>query len=174
MITKQLRKIAKKLNGKTDSAGIFIKLPKQIAKFFPFKKEDSSPPHITVLYIGKISKEDKDLYLKVIDIALQKSKFGKVYLKDLKYFKNKDNQWIAHNPIECSGLNEFRNMVWKACEALNLEIQDGYPKYKPHATYAYLDSKNYDKEYFTGSFDLKEIEVWGFDKPIKFKCRQEK
>jgi len=165
-ISTGLYKIAKKLK-RVDSAGIFLPLPKHIAKFFPKKKEDSSPPHVTILYLGGVLKSDKDAYKKVLEVALEKtSKLGKVFLDDLAFFKNQDNQWIAHNPIRCEGLGDLRKRIWKACEILGLEIQDSFPKFKPHATLAYLDQKKYDKEVFVGSFNPTHFEIWGFDQKI--------
>lgn len=164
-ILTQLLKISKKIK-RVESAGLFLPLPAEIAKFFPKKEEDTSPPHITVLYFGKVLAADKNAYKQVIEIALEKTKIGKVYLDDLSFFKNEENKWIAHNPVRCEGLADFRKKIWDACKILDLEIHDSYPKYKPHATLAYLDEKKYSKDIFVGSFKPTKFEIWGFDQKI--------
>lgn len=164
-ISEYFYKVAKKIQ-RVDSAGLFLPLPKHIAKYFPRKEEDTSPPHITILYFGSVPKEDRLSYKKVIEVALSKTKLGKVFLEDLKFFKNQSGQWIAHNPIRCEGLNDLRKRIWKGCEELGLEIHDSFPKYKPHATLDYLDQRKYDGDIFVGSFKPSTIEIWGFDQKI--------
>ena len=167
MFSNQLLRISKSL--KTVQAGIFIRLPTKYKKFFPHKTEDPSPPHITVLYIGDIPESSLDNYRKVIEVACSLSTVRECELKNLNFFKNQEGQWIAHNPVVCEGLEDFRNRVWNACEALGLTIMDSFPKFKPHATIAYLDQKKYDAPTAQGKFKPKYIELWYDDKVEKFK-----
>lgn len=166
----EILKVAKKLiSDKTESAGLFIRLPEHIAKYFPAKKEDSSDPHVTVLYIGSVPKDYANSYKKIVEVACETTPLGEMEFKDLAYFKNDEGKWIAHNPIKCKNLAKLRNKIWEGCLKLGLPIHDNYPKYRPHATLAYLDKKEYTDEIFTGVWQPQEIEIWGFGRPKKIK-----
>ena len=56
----------KEYKKKTKSAYIYIPLPENIAKYYPPKKEDSSQPHITILYIGKVPTKYKNKYENIV------------------------------------------------------------------------------------------------------------
>ena len=140
-----------KASKRVESAGLFLPLPKEIASYFPYKEEDESKPHVTILYFGNVLEDDKDLYKKACEIAVAKNKIGKVNLDKLSFFKNQEDQWIAHNPVHCEGLGELRKQLWDGCDRFGLEIQDGFRKFKPHATLAYLDEKKYYDDYYVGS-----------------------
>jgi len=171
MLSKNIQKIAFDLIAKSqkrcESAGLFLPLPKHIAKHFPHKPEDTSPPHVTLLYIGDVPEVDAILYKKIAEVAAAKNPVGKMKLKDPSFFKNQHDQWIAHNPIECPGLEDLRKAIWDACDKIGLEVQDSFKKFKPHATLAYLDKKKYDGDFFIGDFQPTSVELWGFGKKHK-------
>jgi 2'-5' RNA ligase len=112
---------------KTDKSGVFITLPKEIAKYYDQKKEDESKQHITILYIGEVSSKNKELYKKAVKDAVKKiGKVGECEIGKKKYMENEEEQTIAYNPIKCKALERLRKNIIENCKDMDLEIQDAF------------------------------------------------
>lgn len=163
-----------RLARRAKSAGIFMPLPKEIARHYPAKAEDDSKPHITVLYLGDVDDKFADAYKKVLESAVIGAKLGKVILKPMDWFHNPEGKWIAHNPVECEGLEDIRTRVWNALDALGLEVNDRFRQYKPHCTIAYCDKPKYEGKTYSGSFKPEKLEIWGFGSPKRIYLKKKK
>ena len=158
------------------TAGVFIPLPAKLAKQFPNKDEhDDSKPHITVLYIGDITKDQQaKLAYGVKKVAAHIAPF-KMTLDTYNEFQNAEGQTIpsmtghADHP---HGLGALHVALWRAAEDAGLPVGHSYGDYVPgkadaaafktHATLDYLEpGKGYSGPRPTGSWDVNELEVWG-------------
>ena len=154
-----------------NNVGIFIKLPKNLAIKFPKLKEDSSDPHITILYLGdqKISNKDKILAA-ALEVVNKTEQFS-IKLDGLDYFdKNKDGQTVAYVKINSDSLRKLHTKLSVAMKQHGVKWTDTYGKYVPHVTLAYLDhGQEYDGKVPSGSFNCDSVEMWGFNKQLTLK-----
>ncbi len=155
----------KRIASTVESIGLFLQMPDEIAKEFPEKdKEDASPPHLTVLYIGDQDSKDLDNIIEICNDVIHTHDPIQITLEDLDFFTSSDteleNREIAHLPIKCDGMAKLRKDVWDTLEDAGYEIQDSHREYKPHATLAYCSDREYDGPVPTGSFLCTSIDVW--------------
>jgi 2'-5' RNA ligase len=151
----------------SESYGLFIRVPQPLASEFPPLTEDSSPPHITFLYIGNQVK-DLDKLIEDIRVGLENVKSFKATLNGVEYFRNETT--VPHIAIELQhDIRPDREQLKASLLEAGHTIQDHWPTYNPHITLAYVP--NVDKDYEwdgvvpEGSFMVNEIELWG-DSPV--------
>lgn len=156
-------------------AGIFAIVPKELAKQFPsLGKHDSSKPHITVLFIGKVPKKQEELLKKTIKEVLKDQKPFKVKLDDrVSYFpatKQSDNCKVAKIKIISDDLHELNKKLKKAVKDAGIEMEDNFPTYKPHITLEYMEEgkEKYDGDVPHGSFTIEKVELWNDGSKKKF------
>lgn len=159
-----------KTTGYRDSVGLFIRLPEHLAEQFPsLAPEDNSPPHVTFLYVGKVSEEQDEVFLETIHkVFAQGMPSIKAKIIGLEHFDHPDKERrVAHCAVRFSSpLSEIRSRLRSALEDAGIEVGDSFPVYRPHVTLAYmpgLDSK-YDGPVPEGEWEFDEIEVWGLPK----------
>ena len=160
-------------------AGIFITLPKDLAKDCPsLGVHDDSLRHITALFIGKISKKEVELVEAVIKQVLKEQKSFKVKLDDkVSYFpatESSDNCKVAKLKIISDDLHEFNKKLKEAIKAVGVEIEDKFPSYKPHLTLQYMEEgkEKYDGDLPKGSFVVDQVELWNGDYKKKFSFKK--
>lgn len=156
---------------KHESAGIFIVLPKNLAKQFKSLGEhDDSNPHVTVLFIGKVSKDQHDVIENTVKGVLKDLEPFELALDDkVTYFKpskHSDGCKIAKMKVVSKGLQKLHKDLKKALENAGVEIDDHFPDYKPHVTLEYMapPKEKYDDEAPSGSWTAKSVEIWGCGK----------
>lgn len=170
------------------SAGIFLPLPDTLARYFPHKEEDPSPPHVTLLYIGVLNMNDERRLVEVVrEVANQWPPF-RIDLALYSEFVNAKGQTIAHMVPAATiclsrrdnvyrGLGHLHADLYAALEAAGIDVQHNYggekfgtyddrvATYKPHATLAYVSpGEKYTGHRPTGSWQITELEIWGNDK----------
>jgi len=166
----------KKQWGGTD-IGLFIPLPKNLANKFPsLAPKDTSPSHVTFLYIGDIKTEEEQKKL----LQVLKDVHGKWWpevtatLDGLDHFEHKDkDRRVAHVKVDFDkDLSGMRHRVKQALQDAGIPVSDSFPEYKPHVTLKYMDgsdSPDYDGEVPEGSWKFKGMEVWGLPEVHKIK-----
>lgn len=159
-----------------ESVGLFIPLPAALARKFPsLGDEDTSPPHITFLYVGDVAPENEQKFLDAL-----KEVHGKWWpqvtatLGNLAHFNHPDkDRRVAHVQVEFDkDLSGMRHRVKQELLQAGFEVQDSFPEYKPHVTLQYMagaDHPDYEGEVPEGSWTFKGLEVWGF--PMKRKIK---
>lgn len=158
-----------------ESVGVFVKIPKDIAASFPsLGEQDDSPPHITVLYVGKEAADQKDAVLDAVRGVLAGMEPFEVKLADaVDYFEpseHSDGMKPAFVPVESGALGGLHEDLKGAMEAAGVQVDDHHPDYRPHATLAYLEPEaEYEGEVPAGAWTVDEVEVWGFGKPVRVK-----
>lgn len=153
-----------------DHVGVFIKLPDWLGDQFPsLGKEDSSPPHCTVLYVGKCGMSQlAALRDAVRDVARNCEPFT-LDVTDYGEFTTMQpgkKKVIPHMvPRVLTGamqLADLHEKLWAACEKNGItcdHYRDG--PFKPHITLAYLDpDKTYDGPRPQGRFAVRYLDLW--------------
>ena len=159
------------------SVGLFIPLPKRLAKKFPSLGEnDTSPSHVTFLYIGDVKGEKEQKHL----IDTLKKVHGKWWpevtgtLDGLEHFNHPDkDRRVAHVKVDFDkDLAGMRHRVKQELEDGGITVGDSFPEYKPHVTLEYMpgiDSPDYEGDIPEGTWKFKGMEVWGLPKVHKIK-----
>lgn len=162
--------------GDGDGVGLFIPLPKNLAKKFPsLGEEDDSPSHATFLYIGdfKNKKKQEILVEKMKDICRRYWPNIKATLSSLDYFDHPDkDRRVPHVSVEFDkDMSGFRHKVKQELLEAGIEVRDSFPEYKPHVTLAYMPGM--DSEWKgripKGSWEFDTIEIWGLPQVHKLK-----
>jgi len=162
------RYLAAKERKPWEEVGLFFPLPKHLAKQFPSLGEnDTSPSHITFLYVGEIAPEEGDRFLEVLQNI-----HGKWWpevtatLGKLAHFEHPDkDRRVAHVQVEFDkDLSGMKHRVRQELTDAGFVVQDSFPEYRPHVTLAYMDGADhpdYDGPIPEGSWDIHGVEVWG-------------
>ena len=127
-----------------DRVGVFIPLPEDLAAQFPSKDEDTSKPHITLLYVGELDPSRvSDLKDAVAAVARTRAPFT-VIIEDYGEFQNDEGKTIPHMIPrmkggfgDLAGLHEQLKRAVFEGEEIPIKHRPG--PFKPHVTLAYLD-----------------------------------
>lgn len=157
--------------------GLFIPLPPATASLFPVngrKGADSSPAHVTFLYVGDVSKEQEAEFLKIVNAACQNT-WAPVTAHltgELERFQDAsavNTAWVM--PVVFStDISKVRWQIYSDLVTAGFVVQEGFPlSYRPHSTIAYepgLGIEKYtgampDLSGGKGTWTFDEIEVWG-------------
>ena len=165
------KKTAKATGSKTgvgESVGLFIPLPKELAKKFPgLGENDDSPSHVTFLYIGdfKNKAEQAELVEKLQEVFRKYWPKVRASLDKLEYFDHPDkDRRVPHVSVKFDkDLSGFKHRVKQELQDAGIEVGDKFPEFKPHVTLAYLPGMDgaWDGPVPEGSWDFDEMEIWG-------------
>ena len=154
--------------GETETCGIFLRVPADLAKGWPsLGEEDKSPPHCTMLYVGEV---DPARYWQVVDAcreAVQDLEPFAVEMTDYGEFQNMKGQTIAHMvPRVLYGLTlaEIHEMLYAAVTQRGIPVEHiRKGAFKPHCTLAYVDEgkAQYSGPRPQGTWRVDSLEVWG-------------
>jgi len=149
-----------------ETVGIFIPLPKRIAQEFPQKGEDSSDPHITMLFVGECNPDE---YATVVEacrrmVAEQSLWLTTLEVSDYGEFETPDGKTIAHMIPRSHGLDLARihELLYRYVTAAGINCEhhrDG--AFKPHITLEYRDGPGYKGPRPKGTWRCGGLEVWG-------------
>lgn len=162
--------------GQGESVGLFIPLPKHLAKKFPsLGEEDSSPSHVTFLYIGDFPNEGDQQ--KLVDILKESCRrfwpLCEARLGELDYFDHEDkDRRVPHVKVEFDkDLAGFKHRIKQELQEAGVEVEDKFPEYKPHVTLAYMPGMDAEWKGKTpkGAWTFSEMEVWGLPKVHRLK-----
>ena len=187
IIAEEIRSILESQGGEGSpkTLGLFIKLPESLASKFPEKPEEPSPPHVTFLFIGD-KPSDPDEYQKLIETLKREisemPKF-RIVLDGLDYFrtpdrrepelKDQDVRVVSHVKVKFEPeMRPWKGYLWTVLEKEGFVVKDSFPEFKPHVTLGYVDNPPEDyvweEEVPDGSFEVKQIELWGHGEDITF------
>jgi DNA topoisomerase IB/2'-5' RNA ligase len=155
--------------GDGSGVGFFIPLSADLASQYGVKPEDTSPPHVTFLYVGKVASEQVPTLLRVAREVLQDTPpvFG--VLNGVDSFVQEDkNQRVLYSRVVFSyDLKPLRDRLWAALTEAGFKVEQAFPNFTPHVTIEYRDGVNdavLDSTHPSGSWDCRTIEVWGLPK----------
>lgn len=162
------RKVVREGEDGADSCGVFIRLPERIAKQFPNKDEDDSPPHITVLFVGRLSAERAGDLLDAVRRGVEGFPAFDIEVTDYGEFVSDTGLVISHMIPRsrephgvATGLTYLHRTVLDAVRATGIDIQ-AHPMFKPHVTLAYRKAEDgpYDGPRPQGAWTCSGVEVW--------------
>lgn len=145
------------------SAGVFIPIPEPAASQFPRKAEDSSPPHITVLYVGDLSAQELAVLVAAARIAAQDAEPFDVEMTDYGEFTNDEGATIAHMVprADADELGALHDALREVVERAGLEVEHHPGPLKPHATLEYVSpGGRYEGPRPQARWTVDSIEVW--------------
>ncbi|KKM93795.1 hypothetical protein LCGC14_1204840 [marine sediment metagenome] len=167
------KNISKRAKKDKPKAGVFMKLPRELAKQFPSLGEhDDSIPHITALFIGLVPEKHEILLEEIVKrVAMEHDPFELSLDGKVSYFpatKHSDDCKIAKLSVISTGLIRLHNALKKAITNAKMDIDDHFPGYKPHVTLEYMapPKEKYDSELPSGSWTADKIEIWNGNKKI--------
>lgn len=162
------RKAVREGEDGADNCGVFIRLPERIAKQFPNKDEDDSPPHITVLFVGRLSAGRAGDLLDAVRRGVEGFPAFDIEVTDYGEFISDTGLVISHMIPRsrephgvATGLTYLHRTVLDAVRATGIDIQ-AHPMFKPHVTLAYrkVEDGPYDGPRPQGAWTCSGVEVW--------------
>lgn len=150
-----------------EEVGVFLRIPDELAKVFPDKSDrDSSPPHVTMLYVGKVTPDEHAKVVEAVKSVLAGMQPLRIQLTDYGEFKNDAGETIPHLIPRSMGpvtLEEVQRQLQAEVEKTLGRQTDQFPgPWKAHATLAYVKAgETYQDRPEGGEFDLRGLEVWG-------------
>jgi len=147
--------------------GIFVPLPQDLAKMIPTdgrEQEDSSPHHITVLYIGDLNPHFEGKLTNIIQNICSKMKPFKAKLgsKPRRFYNDKE-QTVLHLPVFSQKLKKLHHTFKDELLKNMIAVKDKYPEYKPHSTLEYVNEgerSKYRKFRFSENKEFMVEGVW--------------
>lgn len=164
-----------KKTGYRESVGLFIPLPRDLARQFPsLLPDDRSPSHSTFLYIGHLPEEQDETFLRIInEVFSEKQPRVKAKLDGLEHFKHVDkDRSVAHIKVRYSqSMSEIREKLWERLKEAGIDVGDSFRIYRPHVTLKYMPGMDslWEGPVPEGSWEFDEIEVWGLPKAHRVK-----
>ncbi len=158
-----------KKTGTGEWVGLFIPLPRGLAKQFPPEgrqvADDNTPAHATFFYVGKMDPARSAEFVQIARDTLKEIGPVKATLGDIGYFDNDDYR-VAYSKVSFNkDLARFRRVFRDRLTEAKIKFSERSPdKYKAHCTLAYLPAgsgENWSGPKPTGSWDINTIEIWG-------------
>jgi 2'-5' RNA ligase len=152
-----------------EKVGLFIQVPEHIASQFPSKEgEDSSPPHITLLYIGNLPANFESKLDEVVGNVCEKFKCFTVKIGKVRSWVNDEGQKVYHSPIVSSRLKTLHATLKSEFQFAQLPYSTKYPDFKPHITIEYVnqgESPKFSHICPQGSWEVDSVWLWGSSEP---------
>lgn len=145
---------------------IVLKLPTSHARYVPFKADEPSPPHVTLIYVADVDPSEFDALLAELHMTCADIEpFDVRHSGSVAYFdrpERSDKQRVAYAVTEFSTPAQalFDDLA-EAVEALGLSVET-HGDYTPHVTLAYLPTidETYVGSIPSGTWQAVEVEVW--------------
>lgn len=146
--------------------GVFIKVPRKLSEQFPKNDKDSSPSHITVLFVGQFNETMEDKLVKVVqDICSLFKPFIVRFGPKVRTFPDEGDGMVVYSPVKSGKLRNLHDALKYALLRNQIQIDNNHPEYRPHITIGYAENreeKNRLKELVPeGEFVVKDLWLWG-------------
>jgi 2'-5' RNA ligase len=158
------------VTGKGDSVGLFIPLPEDLAALYPKLTEDTSPPHVTLLYVGEVPKDRELDFLAVLQDVLGKEP-GPVQAWTNgvdKFVHPVRGRTVFYTPIRFSrDMGSVRDKLTSALTDAGFEVENSFPlAYHAHTTLGYHDGTDlqWTGDVPDGAWEFNSVQVWGLSK----------
>ena len=154
-----------------EKVGLFIAVPDHIAAQFKNdakSKEDTSPAHITLLYIGNLPAMFEEKLSEVVEAVCGDFKSFDVKLGKVRKFTNAEGQKVFHSPIKSNKLQKLHEKLKIEFQFAQLPFSLKYPKFKPHITIEYVDpghTRRFPEICPEGCWTVDSVWVWGTKQP---------
>lgn len=160
--------------GNGTQVGLFLPLPPSVASQFPdLGAEDTSPPHVTLLYVGAVPAEKEELFVSTLRPVLAKQAAPIIAtLSEPDYVHPDKVRRVWHSRVRFSkDVAEIRDRAWLALEEAGFAVEHSYPlAFFPHVTLAYVPDANSHAPWGgpvpKGSWEIRSVAVWGLREPV--------
>jgi 2'-5' RNA ligase len=146
------------------SACVVVVLPDRLARRFPYKPDDTSPPHCTLLYIGattwdQITPVREQAAQLAGELALLPCR---AVLGPLSYFERDDGSRVAWVGVTFEpALTDYHEQLRARLLAAGVMVQHRDGPWVPHVTLGYLAvGEEYDGPIPVGEWVVERFEVW--------------
>lgn len=166
-----------KTTGDGKSVGFFIPVPEELAGQFPsLGKEDTSPPHVTLLYVGTVPKARETEFVSIATTALSKQPgpvIATIGEPDFFVHPEKDRRVWYSRVTFSKDVAELRDRLWLALEDAGFKVAHSFPLAMfPHITLAYADGEAHEHSPWKGdvpggAWTFDSLEVWGLSKNVE-------
>lgn len=153
------------LESKLEHVGVFVQLPDNLERQYPRLSDDDSPAHVTTLYLGDQTSKSEDSVVAAAYAVAKKTKPFKITIGGLDYFeKNNNGDKVAYTKVISPGLRALRERLAKEMKKHGVKWTDTYKEFSPHITLKYFNGTDgeYEGTIPTGSWECKELRVWGY------------
>lgn len=121
----------------TCSLVIVLRAPKDVAQWVPFKPEDPSAPHVTLLYVGKVAPPKMLAIIDAVRCVLAETSTLTIDVDGVDYFDNDER--VAYTRIrKTPELQTLHARLREAVIACGVAPQHYASDFTPHLTLAYL------------------------------------
>lgn len=152
------------------SVGLFLPLPAELAGQFPSLGEnDTSPPHVTLLYVGEVTKDREKEFLRVVrEVLANEPGPVRAWLNGVdKFVHSEQAREVFYVPVRFSrDMGMVRDRLAAELQTAGFEIKNRFPlAYSPHVTLGYFDG--FDNPTPTapeGAWEFDSAQVWGLAK----------
>jgi phage-related protein (TIGR01555 family) len=146
---------------------VALKLPPEFARFVPYKAEDTSPPHVTLVYVPDVDPRDFDALFAELHVTFADvESFNVTHTGEVAYFDNPEQiakQRVAYavTSFDTDEQALFAELA-AAIESFGLDVSRHGDQYTPHTTLAYLQTvaETYVGAVPIGTWNAVEVEVW--------------
>jgi len=159
-----------------ESVVIAIVPPSAIGEQFPEDGragEDSSPPHCTVCYIGKVPLELENKILTIASNVCSNTRPFRLTLGKTSVFENPEAD-AHHVQVKGQKLHNFHDSLKQAFALNQIQVDAKYPSYQPHMTLEYVkpgQERRYADAKPKGEWRVENAWLWGLTQPylLQFK-----
>lgn len=156
-------------NAGAQDVGVFVPLPDILASQFPAKKEDTSKPHVTLCYFGKVAEKSRQQLLLEAVKEFYLSEVGPIEarLMGVDYFRSPTGS-VAYSRVTFSkDMGAMKDRLKSYLSSKGFTFHDLYPgAFTPHVTLAYYNNPYavWDGVVPAGAWSFNQVEVWGLSK----------
>lgn len=139
---------------------LVLRAPKDVARWVPYKGEEPSAPHVTLLYVGKIEPSKMIAIVDAVRRVMASAPPLRIDFDSVGYFDNEQRVAFAR-VLYTAELLDLHDALRAAVAETGVEIKQHPGPYTPHMTLAYLPpGEPYDGPYPAHGWTATEIEIW--------------
>jgi len=143
--------------------GLFIRVPEDLAtQFPPAPEEDTSPRHVTLLYVGDVPEDREEEFISLVKGVASSWGPFKAAFDGLDFFKHVDKaRRVFYTRVK---FNRDVGALRSTLESKGFEVADSYPlAFNAHSTLDYVDGLDtpYKGPVPNGSWKVEALEIWG-------------
>jgi 2'-5' RNA ligase len=172
------------------SCGVFLPLPFDLARQFPKmlggKSTDDSPPHVTVLYVGKITPAEYTGMVNVVQRVISTYQPFFIDMSGANVFDDAEDYDTLYAVVNSRTFRAFGSVVYPTIHVLHAELRKALEDagINVEHTYGRRDGKGLPAERFTphatiarvpkgeqclvrppsGSWFVLDVECWGYER----------
>jgi 2'-5' RNA ligase len=155
------------------TVGVMLRAPKRVAQWVPYKSNETSAPHVTLLYVGKVHPQKVVPILDAVRRVLAETPALAIDFDGVDYFDNE--QRVAFMRVRPTAqLSALHDALREAVAACGVDVAHVSHDYTPHLTLAYLEpGEDYTGPVPSEGWTATECEVWYDDLALPIACAEQ-